>query len=241
VRYFSDARPTAPVPGNDCPKASSDPSRPYIDINDGVAINTNSLGFVSRGIAVDGSARKQCEATCEPRPADTDTQGLAKYQDCLKTCTGIGLDVYVSNRTPASLIMGKTQSALNQAGTVDFPQFWETVPLLAGPSRVVVGSVIAGEDKDGKPIRETRVFVICFDSRLIYVYDPAPGHQWIETVIHTGRGPHAFAVDAENGLGYIGHFTDSYLGVVDLNRKHTETYGTILLSVGSPVAPRASK
>ena len=63
----------------------------------------------------------------------------------------------------------------------------------------------------------------------------------IEAVIRTGRGPHSLAVDETRGLGYVGHFTDSYLGVVDLNRTHTETYAKMILTIGSPTAPRAQK
>jgi hypothetical protein len=49
--------------------------------------------------------------------------------------------------------------------------------------------------------------------------------------------------DADSGhaLAYIGHFTDSYLGVVDLDRRHQQSYGNIVLSIGPATAPRASK
>jgi hypothetical protein len=50
-------------------------------------------------------------------------------------------------------------------------------------------------------------------------------------------------VDADSlprHVGYIGHFTDSYIGVVDLDRTGP-TYGQILLSVGAPTPPRATE
>jgi hypothetical protein len=64
--------------------------------------------------------------------------------------------------------------------------------------------------------------------------------------IKTGRGPFglAFDVDPASGAGdaksllYVGHFTDSYLGVVDLDTRHELSYGSMLLTVGPPQAPR---
>ncbi|HEY6556049.1 MAG TPA: hypothetical protein VI072_02205, partial [Polyangiaceae bacterium] len=112
--------------------------------------------------------------------------------------------------------------------------------LSVGPSRVVVGQVI---DLQGK--LATRVFVVCFDSRLIFGYDPVSGR--IDTRIFTGRGPHSFVVDvdrasAEPGyaLGYVGHFTDSYIGVIDLDQRRP-SYGSIVLTLGRPQEPRAQK
>ena len=96
-----------------------------------------------------------------------------------------------------------------------------------------------------------RVFVICFDSAMVGIYDPDARR--VEQWVHTGRGPHSFAVDtdvaADRGvparpgyaLGYVGHFTDSYLGVIDLDQRNVRTYGELILTVGAPSAPRASK
>ena len=82
-------------------------------------------------------------------------------------------------------------------------------------------------------------FAADFDSKLIFVYDPVGKR--IETTIYTGRGPHSLAIDTVNGLGYIGHFTDSYVGVVDLNKAHGATYGKMVLTLGEPQTPRAAK
>ena len=99
---------------------------------------------------------------------------------------------------------------------------------------MVLGQII---NADGEP--ETRVFVVCFDSRLVFIVDPATDK--IEGEIFTGRGPHPMVTDVEHGLGYIGHFTDSYLGVVSLDQRFPHTYGTIIATVGAPVPPRATK
>jgi hypothetical protein len=48
-----------------------------------------------------------------------------------------------------------------------------------------------------------------------------------------GEDPHAFL--------YVGHFTDSYLGVVDLDMSHPETFGTLFASIGIPIPPLESR
>jgi hypothetical protein len=57
--------------------------------------------------------------------------------------------------------------------------------------------------------------------------------------VQTGREPHALAIDSTAGLGYVAHFTDSYVGVLDLDKRHP-TYGQFLLNVGRPTPPRAA-
>ncbi len=108
------------------------------------------------------------------------------------------------------------------------------MPLGFGPARVVTGEITntAGE-------LERRAFAISFDSRRIVIYDT--GRQRVEATIVTGRGPQAMAIDAANALGYVAHFTDSYIGVIDLNQQHPMTYGVMIAMIESPVAPRASK
>jgi hypothetical protein len=215
VRFFSDV--------------NAHPARPFIERAGSSGIRTNSVGFDSRGLAIDGSERKACEVGCQE--PDPDAQ-----QECLETCAGIALRVFVANRTPSSLVVGRTPPAAAIGN--DLPRFIDTIDMPFGPSRVVVGHVL---DRNGA--KALRVFVVCFDSRTIAIYDPDAGQK--ETEITTGRGPHSFAVDVIDGdaphaFGYIGHFTDSYLGVVDLDQRHA-TYGQIVLSVGVPTPPRASK
>jgi hypothetical protein len=158
--------------------------------------------------------------------------------DCLRTCTGVELRTYVANRAPASLLIGKSQVNQSPTSSDDLPTILASDPMPFGPSRVVVGQVI---DRNGKP--QTRVFLICFDSRVIVPFNPVSGES--EEAFATGRGPHAFHVDTVPGtdghaFGYVGHFTDSYIGVIDLDQRNS-TYGQIVLTVGVPTAPRASK
>jgi hypothetical protein len=169
----------------------------------------------------------------------------------------------MANRSPATLLIGKVDTtlientpagggAVQTIGAFDKVSIDDSVPLAFGASKVAIGEVITREGK-----RATRVFVAAFDSRLVFSYDPEARR--IEAVIRTGRGPHALAFDTgddsdPDGAGpmqgdgsglhsylFVGHFTDSYLGVVDLDMRHPDTFGTIFASVGTPTPPRESK
>lgn len=203
-----------------------DPSRPFLEASRSEPITTNSLGWDSRGIALDDSTRRGCEDRCA---SDADPQG------CRRACvTAHGIDAYVANRTPASIVLGVTHPSDAAFATDDLPRFYASIPVSVGVSRVVVGSV---KKRDGS--LSTRVFAVCFDSRRIFVYDPEARR--IESVIQTGNGPHALLVDGAHGLGYVAHFSESYLGVVDLDQAHVNTYGQMIYTLGEPTRPRASK
>jgi hypothetical protein len=221
----------------DEPEAS--PERPYAEVARVARISTNSEGYNSRGIALDASRRQACEEGCI---------GAADEQACFLGCSALGFDVYVANRSPATVIVGGTRVEPDYAACLaagrctsppsDLPRFFDAVPLSFGPSRVVMGNV---RDVDGT--RVPRVFVVCFDSKQVFVYDPKL--QKVEAIIRTGRGPQSLAVDdgaldVDEAYGYVAHFTDSYIGVVDLNRGRP-TYGQIILTLGEPSPPRASK
>jgi DNA-binding beta-propeller fold protein YncE len=250
VRFFDEAT-LQPV----------SPARPYLYVAGQVPIQANSVGDDSRGIALDASTRHSmevacasltgidpqsdcardpdctarctidpnCDAQCASDPACKD-----QYTDCLSVADKVPLEVYVSNRAPASLLVGRTPLAQNAWPPEDLPEFHESVPLTFGPSRVVLGDVRVSETE-----WETRVFVVAFDSRLIFIYDPA--RRRVEKEIRTGRGPHALAIDSRHGLGYVAHFTDSYIGVISLDQRFPSSYGTILMTFGRPTPPRASK
>jgi hypothetical protein len=135
--------------------------------------------------------------------------------------------------------VGRTVPAQNELQTTELPAFYDAISLTQGPSRVLVGNVTVAETADGQRVLEQRVFVGCFDSRRVFVYDPV--RRRIEVEIATGRGPHALSVDENNGQLLIGHFTDSFIGVVSLDRRYSHTYGKMLATIGEPSAPRASK
>jgi DNA-binding beta-propeller fold protein YncE len=172
-----------------------------------------------RGLAIDDSARTACEASCAPGALD-----------CLTTCAGVALDVYLSNTVPASLLVGHSTSVRRAAVPNDRLEVTDAVAIDGGPSRTVVGQIL---DERGEPQR--RVFVTSFDARSVTIYNPDAG--LIESRVLTGRGPTALAIDSANAVGYVAHFTDSYVGIIDLDRRH-RTYGTIVRSLGRPSAPR---
>lgn len=207
VRYYDDA--------------AAAPARPFITRAATVGITVNSSGVDSRGIAIDATARRDCEGGC------------SDDLECLRGCASVPAQVFIANRSPPSLIVGEARANVSDTYSDDSIALFDSVPLQFGPSRVNIGRVI---DNDGK--YHPRAFVSCFDSRAVYIYDGANFRQ--DTSIRTGRGPHALAFDPKEPFMYIVHFTDSYVGVVDLDRRHT-TYGTIVASVGMPRPPRETK
>jgi hypothetical protein len=214
---------------------------PYLRRANASGIFVNSSGYDSRGIAVDASTRTGAETECATRFGVEPGSSMppAGYRECLSEAAATPVDVYVANRAPASLVVGRTRPVLNAVETSEVPEFYDSIPLTLGPSRVLTGQVTVGMRADGSRVLEPRVFAVCFDSERIFVYDPA--RRRLETEIATGRGPHAIAIDPEHGLLYVAHFTDSYIGVVSIDRRHPMTYGKTLASIGQPTPPRTSK
>jgi DNA-binding beta-propeller fold protein YncE len=204
---------------------------PYLQGVTQSTFQTLQLGTDTRGIAVDNSQRLACEQRCEPDAKCSKTDEACVL--CLRECALVPLDVYAANRTPAALLIGKTRTALTSTGSDDVPDFSDAAPLRGQPERVVAGSVLG---LDGRP--EPRVFVLSYDTRHVYIYDPHSGV--IESETATGSGPQAFVVDAERGLGYVAHQSYSYIGVVDLDRRHS-SYGQMVLNIGRPTPPHSSK
>jgi hypothetical protein len=242
--------------------AESQPSRPFLRRYEAERIQTNSSGIDSRGIGVDPFRRHAAENDClarfgttrqcaqNPLLAGCDAARDPLLQECLTSAAAVPLDVFIANRAPSSLVIGETIPLVSDSATSDIPSFSRNLPLDVGPSRVYVGDIINLQGQ-----RERRIFVLCFDSRRIAIYDPI--RRELETEIVTGRGPHGFAIDTkvvdddpndavvgpndEHAYAYIGHFLDSYVGVVDLDQRHKNLYGKIIANVGKPSPPRASK
>jgi DNA-binding beta-propeller fold protein YncE len=216
VRYYDD-----------CTAA---PSRPFLTLTARSAVSINAGGFDSRDVAIDARPRKACEDACD-----------AADKDCMLGCAGVPIDVFVANRQPASLLLGKATASVSQYGTDDSVRFYDQIPLSQGASKVSVGQII---DRNG--VLRPRVFVLCFDARLLYVYDPDA--RTMEATVTTGRGPSDIVFDTETGAGqggpnvaYLAHFTDSYIGVIDLDMRNPATYLTFVATVGVPAPPRESK
>lgn len=200
---------------------AASPARPFISRTGVSPITINASGIDSRGIVIDSHERKVCEAGC-----NSDVE-------CLRECSTVPMGVFIANRAPPSLLVGEVRTTVGDSWADDAVTIFDSVPLPYGPSRVRMGTVI---EDDGQEHR--RVFVSCFDSRAVFIYDPARFR--VDAQVHTGRGPHGLAFDPLMPLAYVGHFTDSYVGVIDLDRRHS-SYGTIIASIGTPRPPRETK
>jgi hypothetical protein len=193
---------------------------PFLENAFADSLTTTALNDI-RGMAVDDSARRTCE------------QGCGGDVACLETCAGVALDVFMANGVPATLLSGNSTSVRRAPVPNDRLQMSDEVALDPGPSRTLIGNVTG---RDGLP--ERRVFVTSFDSRAVTIYDPVA--RAIEARVRTGRGPSTLAIDSVNALGYVAHFTDSYIGIIDLDRRHA-TYGTIIRALGRATAPRGDE
>jgi hypothetical protein len=224
------------------PDSGATPNRPFIQRAAALPVVTNQSSFDSRGIAILDHERRACEATCG---------GASAELSCLTACAEeVPLRVFMANRNPASLLVGQMDvfanrvidavgnEQLTSAGEDVF--FYDSIPLNFGPSRVEIGNII---NNDGE--LEPRVFVVAFDSRTVFMFDPIE-HR-IEAVIRTGRGPHDVAfdvgVDADGerfAYLHVGHFIDSYIGIVDLDQRRPTTYGQMFATLGVPIPPKES-
>lgn len=213
--------------------AGGTPPRPFLIDADETAVTVQGEGFDTRGMAIDSTERDACEALQDP----TDVDGLAQCAE------NFPLRFYAATRSPAGLMVGTVESVVSRSDDIvtsvsEFVSLDELVALPLGPSGVAVGNVI---NKLGE--LEKRVFIVSFDARAITIYDPVL-HKIEKSDVRTGRGPFGLAFDTgldSNGVlrshMYVSHFTDSYLGVFDLDMRR-KTYGQILISLGPPVPPR---
>ncbi len=211
----------------------SRPARPFISLETTIPITFSNMATDQRGIAIDATDRRACEAACP-----------ATSVICAANCLTIPLGLFVASRSPAALLLGKIETTAVVTGSTvtgmhDTFTLSDSFPLPTGPSLVRMGQIV-----NDQGAFEPRVFVVSFDARYVYSFDPK--NRDIDVRIKTGRGPFGLGIDAgrtDDGTDneaflYVGHFTDSYLGVVDLDERHTATFGTFLVNVGPPVEPR---
>ncbi len=156
--------------------------RPFLIRERAFSVSVNASGTDSRGIAIDDTPRRACELAL---PA-----GTAKTDPAYVACAQIPARVFIANRAPASLILGQIGAPNGSDGTYDPDalSLFGNVPLTNGPSNVYLAPIV---DKNGN--YALRVFVVCFDSQLIYVVDPDT--QTVENLIRTGAGPYAMTFD----------------------------------------------
>jgi hypothetical protein len=198
------------------------PARPFVSLYDRIGVTVNASGVDNRGITIDSSDRTACE------------DGCSGQESCLEACAAIPAQVYIASRSPSSLLVGETRTTVSPTGSDDQIAIYDSIPLPFGPSRIAIGYTT---DVHGQ--KQKRVFVSCFDSRYMSVYDPK-GRR-IVSHMRTGRGPQAMVFDPNEPFLYLAHFTDSYIGVVDLDESHTSSFLSIVATLGIPKPPRESK
>jgi hypothetical protein len=208
------------------------PARPFLTRSSARGFNVVPSGQDSRDIAIDAAERTACATDCAARAGETGFDTAA----CDLGCDQIPLGAYVTNRSPPSLLVGQVLPASSTISNESIA-LYDAIALPAGPSRVVVGQI--HDRRDPPLVRRPRIFAICFDARAIVVYDPI-AHR-VDGQIRTGRGPHALVMDPIEAIAYVTHFTDSYIGLIDLDQLHGDTFESIVATIGVPSPPRESK
>ncbi len=210
----------------------------------------------SRGVAIDETPRLRCKAAVAPVGAimgrtqsdvDRDTQACAQRPARL----------FIANRSPASLLIGSV-GGLATDGTYNGDRITvsSSIPLSAGPSRVYVAPVVERDGAYG-----VRVFVTCFDSATIFIYDPELGVA--EQIVRVGAGPYAMAFDPFSfadmanhqqvpfdpavpsvrryRFAYVASFTNSFVQVIDLDdAANPASFEQVVFSLGEPLPPKGS-
>jgi hypothetical protein len=249
-----------------------DDSRPTLVRESVAAITINASGVDSRDIVLDPSPRIVCEKQLrfdnEKLPTPKSEAELAPQ---LASCARRPARVFITNRSPASLLVGELgDGALGTDGSYNGTRITlqATIPLAAGPSRLFVAPIV-----DDSGLYALRVFIVCFDSRTVFVINP--DRNSLENIIRTADGPFALAFDPFDlgdvidkrvrkievdwderydsvkdahemrryRFAYLASFTRSYVQVIDLDnsRPDKSTFETVVYSMGLPTKPVGSK
>ncbi|MGD0674177.1 MAG: hypothetical protein ABSC94_02085 [Polyangiaceae bacterium] len=238
--------------------------RPFLALERTTSLSVVQGGTDTRGIAIDPTPRIACRGAVSPAgdPCPADPTGAACQ--AWIACGATPSRVFIASRTPPSLIVG-TMGGPSATGNGQFDpdqlSLVADVPLQVGPSNVYLAPIV---NELGQ--YELRVFIVCFDSSEIFVYDPDT--QRIENVINVGSGPFAMAFDPFNftdvalhkavpsdprqqdqalksyRFGYVAVFIDSYLQVIDLDDSlpavSPYTFENVVFTVGQPTAPKGT-
>jgi hypothetical protein len=234
--------------------------RPFLDREAAIPILVGPSGADSRGLAIDPTPRILCKSrVVAANPATGRTQ--ADVDRDLVACARKPARVFIANRTPAALLVGEIggSAAGDESYDPDRLVIHTSVPLSAGPTKVFLAPVV---ERDGA--YALRVFVVCFDSATLFVYDPES--EQLENVIRVGLGPFAMAFDPfsfedvathaqvpfdprEAGRGlrryrfaYLASFTNSFVQVIDLDnaQPNRATFERIVFTLGRPQTPKGS-
>ena len=231
LRLYPDE---VPVPDGGAGGATLPSSyRPFLEKESSFSLTANAGGTDSRGIIIDPTPRYACAAAIDP--SLTGNALDAAKQACARRPAR----VFFTNRSPATLVIGEIgEPSLTGDASYDPDRLviFKNVPLTFGPSRVYLAPIV---DQDGN--YALRLFIVCFDSSAIFVFDPDSG--LVENIIRVGQGPFAMAFDPFDlhdvaarkpvpndaarypesptlkryRFAYIASFTQSYVQVVDLD------------------------
>ncbi|WP_394847195.1 hypothetical protein LZC95_06965 [Pendulispora brunnea] len=224
VRYYADDGQSGWDPTSKIPP-SAPQYRPYLQGEATVSIFTNPSGIDSRGIAIDNTQRIACKA----QPGADKTK-----------CAQLPARAFIANRQPATVLIGQVGAVTTEGGyNPDDISIYANIPLTVGASRVYLAPIV---DRQGN--YALRLFIVCFDSATIFVYDPQT--EQIENVIRVGTGPFAMAFDPFDindvalrkpvpvddrqkdpifaasplrrySFAYVASFTNSFVQVIDLD------------------------
>ncbi len=230
--------------------------RPFPQKEESITLTTNSSGSDSRGLAIDSTPRIRCKQLLGATPTAAQIEACARHP----------ARVFISDRAPETLIIGEVgEPSAQNDGTYDPDALilYQNVPLTVGPSRVYLAPIV---DSNGN--YALRVFIVCFDSASIAIYDPSTG--MIENIIRVGDGPYAMAFDpftfddvaAGNPVppdpapfssdaalqnkkyrfAYVASFTNSFIQAIDLDNSRADksTFENVALTFGQPTAPKGT-
>jgi hypothetical protein len=234
--------------------------RPFLAVEAAFPITASAAGTDSRGMAIDPTPRLACKARVAPvGPGMT----VEERDRQMKACARKPARVFIANRSPAALLVGEVgvTEGIDGAYDPDRLTIHTSVPLSAGPSAVYLAPIV---DRDGA--YALRVFVVCFDSATVFVFDPDAAGAMLENVIRVAPGPFAMAFDPFSfddvarhvqvppddrdralGLrryrfGYLASFTQSFVQLIDLDNAvpNTPTFERIVYTLGRPTNPKGT-
>lgn len=230
----------------------SSPNRPYMQREAEFDVIANAGNFDSRGIAVDTTPRLKCRAAVR---AMQGTVSVADARARMRDCARIPARVFIANRSPASLLVGEIGGASADGATYDPDRLTvrTSIPLSFGPSRVYLAPVVENDGTLG-----LRVFIVCFDSSVVYVFDP--NANIVENIVRVDDGPFAMTFDpfsledvatakkAPSGyrFAYVAIFRNSHLQMIDLDNSvklttggvTRSTFENVVYTLGEPIAPK---
>ncbi|MDP9033549.1 MAG: hypothetical protein M3O50_01975 [Myxococcota bacterium] len=241
LRYYSDDGSTL--------------HRPFLAPETFYPLTANAGGTDSRGIVIDPTPRLLCKRRVGGAGAAA-----------LRACGRLPARVFFASRTPPALVVGEigesSVSGAAQGGAApasdgapydpDQLVITKNIPLPNGPSRVYLAPIV-----DASGNYAIRVFIVCFESSQVVVYDPDA--QAVENIINVGQGPFAMAFDPFQladilppetprdpsaarlayRFAYVASFTQSYVQMIDLNQNASpSTFESVVFTLGQPTKPK---